>query len=409
MALALLAFVSACGDDDDSTDADQEVTDEGAPAAGGVLGEEEPTSGEPIRIGMIADGRTPSTDNTVEFDAAEATVQFLNEHRGGFGGRPIELVTCDAQLDPALTTDCANQMVQEDVPLVYMGTHGNHEQSWQVLHEAGIPMMWGATNAPAILEDADTSYVFTNADAAIVDLPISVAEENDLDKVTVIIVNVPAALSSYDPLPEPFEDAGMDVEMIPVDIGTADMTAPLQSLAGVSDSVAHIVAFDAFCISAFNAFTALDFTGPVSGNGLCVTDATREAVPAEQLEGFSAVAGVAAGVEDETTALYRAVVEKYDPNINPDEVAGATAFTVLSGLQAVLDGTSELDPPVVTDALGSMEWMELPGAGGLHFRCNGKAIEAKPALCVRGALRTTLDAQGQSAAFEPIGDTEIED
>ena len=410
--VAILTLITACSSDSKSSSTSSGTS--GSSASSGsqsdVLGPVQQASGQPIKIGMIVDGKGPQTDNQVEIDAANATVKFLNEHRGGFAGRPIQLDVCDAQLDPAKTTDCANQMVQANVPAVLMGTHSNQLQSWQVLHQAGIPMMWGATNEPSILKDTQTSFVMANAEAALVDLPIAVAKEHNLHKVTVILVDVPAARSSYEPVPQAFKEAGIEVQVVPVPIGTADMTAPLQSLTGVSDSVAHIVGFDAFCIAAFNAFQALNFTGPISGNNLCVTDATRTAISGSYLKGISLVSGVPAGVEDSTTELYRAVVAKYAPSIDAKQTAGATSFMVLSGMEAVVDTiTGDITPGSIINALKSMKSMELPGSGGLHFRCNGKAVADSPALCVRGALKTVLDDKGEPASFTPIGDTPIED
>ena len=57
----------------------------------------------------------------------------------------------------------------------------------------------------------------------------------------------------------------------------------------------------------------------------------------------------------------------------------------------------------------SQREMELPGSGGLRFRCNGEAIEFAPAVCTRGTLLTTLDASGAPTTYEVVGDTPIED
>jgi branched-chain amino acid transport system substrate-binding protein len=56
-----------------------------------------------------------------------------------------------------------------------------------------------------------------------------------------------------------------------------------------------------------------------------------------------------------------------------------------------------------------MKESELPGAGGLRFRCNGKAFPDQPAVCVRGGLASTLDAKGQPTAYKVLGNTPIPD
>jgi branched-chain amino acid transport system substrate-binding protein len=53
---------------------------------------------------------------------------------------------------------------------------------------------------------------------------------------------------------------------------------------------------------------------------------------------------------------------------------------------------------------------DLPGGGGLRFRCNGQAFPATPAVCTRGTLRTSLDAEGQpTLPYEPVGNSPIPD
>ena len=358
----------------------------------------------------MSDGDNPQTQNKVEILAVQAGVKYLNEHKGGIAGHPIDLIACDSQLDPAKTVDCANQMVQDNVTAVVMGGLASQDNAWQVLHNAHIPMLWAATNSDSVLKDADTSFVLFNAKAALVDLPLSVAKEHNLKKMTVFIVDVPAAKGSYgDDTLKIFKDAGIDVKVVPVPIGTADFTPLMQDLQGTSDSVSHMVAYDAFCIAAFQAMQALNVTGPISANSQCITDATRKAIPGSFLKGLSLVTEAPVGNVPETE-LYRAVIQKYDPSIDPTRVTGATSFMALLGLETVADNiTGDITSPSIISGFKSMKWIELPASGGLHFRCNGKAVAEDPALCVRGALATSLDDQGQPSAYQVIGDTPIED
>nr|WP_066061987.1 ABC transporter substrate-binding protein [Frankia sp. EI5c] len=60
-------------------------------------------------------------DTTIELDVARATATWLNEHGSGIGGRPIELVTCEAKGDPGTGTDYGNRMIEEDVVAVAIG------------------------------------------------------------------------------------------------------------------------------------------------------------------------------------------------------------------------------------------------------------------------------------------------
>jgi branched-chain amino acid transport system substrate-binding protein len=113
----LLLGAVACGDDDDAAASDEDEATSGSEATD-LLGPEDPASGEPVLIGMVSDGATQAFDNTDELRTAEATAEYWNTHRGGVGGRPIEIVTCETGADPAGGTNCANQMVEEQVVAV---------------------------------------------------------------------------------------------------------------------------------------------------------------------------------------------------------------------------------------------------------------------------------------------------
>jgi len=80
----------------------------------------------------------------------------------------------------------------------------------------------------------------------------------------------------------------------------------------------------------------------------------------------------------------------------------------VAGLAAALEGiTGDITPATVIETIKAMPEMELPGSGGLRFRCNGTALEFAPAVCTRGVLYTTLDANGDPTTYEQVGNTPI--
>lgn len=79
------------------------------------------------------------------------------------------------------------------------------------------------------------------------------------------------------------------------------------------------------------------------------------------------------GVEDDSTLLYRTVLETYgQPDIDTTRIAGVGTFLVLAGLDVGLAGlTGDVTPQSVVDAMKTMTEAELPGGGGLEIRCDG--------------------------------------
>ena len=64
-------------------------------------------------------------------------------------------------------------------------------------------------------------------------------------------------------------------------------------------------------------------------------------------------------------------------------------------------------PATIIAAAKAMPWSVLPGTGGLHFRCNGKAAPTEPAMCTNATLLATLDAKGKATRYTPVNDAQI--
>jgi branched-chain amino acid transport system substrate-binding protein len=398
---AMLVVAAACGDDDGG-EAGAAGSDANTPEGGDVLGPVDAATGEPLRIGFITDGQNQSTDQSIELTVSEATAAYLNEHRGGIAGRPIELVTCEAMLDPAVGTDCANRMVEEGVPVVAIGTTGVVESVWNPLHDAGVPTMFYAGSGDTVLADGETTFSISNPIVGNILLPIDAAEQNDLDKVTVIVIDVPAALAGYEGEDAAlFEDAGIELELVRVPPGTADMTPQMQEVVAGDPGVVHVLGNDSFCISAFQALQTLSFEGPITSITQCVTDATRQAVGGS-LEGVTIASPAPVGVEDSSTALYRTVMDTFSgEEVDTSRIAGVGTFLVLNALDVALEGLEgDVTPETITTTIKAMPEADLPGGGGLTFRCDGTPLEGRPAVCTDAGLTTTLDAEGFPTTFD---------
>ena len=405
--LALVVFGAACSSDD-GEEAPQ-------PAETGsveeVLGPISEASGEPVKVGVISDGKSAAIDNSIQFDVAEATAAYLNKHRSGLGGRPIEVVTCETQADPAKGTDCGNRMIEEGVVAVTVGESGVAESIWQPLSDANIPTMFYGAGTPSLLEDAESTFILADPNFGTLQMPISLAKDIGAKKVTSIVIDVPAALhSAQEVAPPMYEEAGLEYELVRVPPGTADMTPQMQGVVNGKPDLVFVIGNDTFCISAFNGLKAVGYTGTISAISQCVTDATREAVSADVLGGMVVAAIAPVGGTDPSTVLYETAMKTYGKNIDVTSPTGRTMFTILAALAEAVDGISgDITPETVAAAIKAMPEKELPGAAGMKFRCNGKAAPETPAVCVRGGLTTTLNEEGHPTEFEVRGSSPIED
>ncbi|MDT3446279.1 MULTISPECIES: ABC transporter substrate-binding protein [unclassified Pseudofrankia] len=405
---ASVALVSACGGG--SGDRDEPAPTTGTASTAEVLGPVERATGAPVTLGVITDGASPTADHTNDNRVAEATAKYLNEHKGGLGGHPIEITICETLGDLSKASDCGNEMVTKGVSAVLIGTSGVVEAAWEPLNEAKIPVMLSGSADPELLA-SPTTFSLANPTFPIIDLPIQVAKDKGNKKVTAIVIDVPAALHSAQEVAPPlFEKAGIGYELVRVAPGTADMTPQMQRVGSNGSDQVFIIGNDTFCISAINGLKAVGFTGTISAISQCITDSTRKSVSGSTLNGtvISAIAPV--GPDSPSMRLYTTVAETYGEDIDLSFQDSMLMFMIMSGFQAAAQGISgDITPASLTTTIKAMKETELPGAGGLKFRCNGKAIPGQPAVCVLGGLTTTLDDDGRPAAYAVLGNTPIAD
>jgi branched-chain amino acid transport system substrate-binding protein len=392
-----------------------------APAAGAgsaaqksLLGPKDPATGTPVKVGLISTGGDcQGCGGQDEPAAAEAAVKWLNEYHQGLAGHEMELVTCIDSNDPGKGTDCANEMIREGVVAVVIGSNGIIETEWKVLHDAGVPVINHSSTSIPLLEDSESTFILYDPNAQTVNLPLSVAKREKAKKVSVIVVDVPTATDIYDETTErKFTSAGIDLEIVPVPLTATDMTPEAQRIVQDNpDGVVSIVGHDAFCIPALNGLEAVGFTGTVSTISFCITDAMREGAPKELVKGmrFGSEAPVGDN-KDPSLRQYRAVLKKYDADVDPEDLPAITVFQAFGALSL---GTKTLQGDVtfasVIAAMKGMDNEVLPASGNRLFRCNGKASTAGPSVCSASTVTGVLDADGQPTKYtvdnnKPIGD-----
>jgi branched-chain amino acid transport system substrate-binding protein len=399
----LLLGMVGCGDDGDTAESGPDR------ANSDLLGPTHPASGEPVRIGLASDGQTAAFDARDEVRAAQATVDYWNERKGGIGGRPIDLVVCETRADPSGGTDCGNQMVEAGVVAVAVGQSTVAESIWEPVRQAGIPTMFLQANGEGVLDD-ESSFVISNPLTTAFGLPISVAEDSGADKVAFVVIDVPVATSLFGSRgPQILGNAGLDYELVKVPLGTADMTAQMSEVVDSGAGVVQVVGYDAFCISAFQGLSALGYDGAITAVSQCITDATRQAIPGDQLQKMYVTSAIALGATDDPTyQQYQAVMDAYGEDIDVDNNVPMSGYTVIAALATALGGiTGDITPQSVTQAIKAMPDEALPGGGGVTFRCGGAAMATMPSVCSNQWLKASLDAGGEPSGYEAVDSTDI--
>ncbi|MGF7235590.1 MAG: ABC transporter substrate-binding protein, partial [Frankia sp.] len=284
--LAIGLFAAGCGSGGSSNE-NAGSTASNASVDTSLMGTPNPATGTAVKVGVISNGRFATADRSYESDVAQATVTYLNKYKGGLGGRPIQLVTCIDQDSPAKSADCGNQMVKDNVVAVAIGSQALEDNLWEPLHAAHIPVVFYGASSQKVISDTTSTFDLSSPTVNLVDLPGSVAKAAGQKKVTVVVIDIPAAVTLYKTIgPALFMQYGATLNLVPIAPGTADMTPQMQKLATGDPGVVHVVGTDSFCISAFNGLRAVGFKGTVTTISQCLTAATLKAVPGSFLRGM---------------------------------------------------------------------------------------------------------------------------
>ncbi len=341
------------------------------------LGTKDPAKGTPVKIGFITDGKATATDNSIESDVADASVKWINQYRNGIGGHPIELDTCVTGADPGKSVDCANQMIQDDVAAVLFGSNQFTLNSWKPLHDAGIPTFLASSGNADIKADTASTFVFNAGLSALETVIVGGAKEAKTKKVTVVVIDVPAATQIFADK-TPFEKAGLSLDVVPVALGTADMTPQMQKVVSKNPKgEVFVLGNDTFCIAAFNGLRTAGFKGTVSTGSSCLSDATRTAVPADFLKGIKVSATSPIDTpKDPSMQQYFAVLDKFGASdVDKTRATGATLFQGITGLDVATENLNgDATPATIIAAAKAMPWSVLPlvGRAPLPLRRQGR-------------------------------------
>ncbi len=406
----LLVTMVGCSNDTNSAD-DTKTTGTAAQSNEELLGPENQATGEPVRIGMISDGKTDAYDNTDELRAAQAAAEYFNAHKGGVGGRPIEVVTCEAKGDPGGAADSANQMVEKGVVAVTLSQSAVAQSLWEPLHAAGVPTFFTQGFGDEMERDQQSTFLIANPVSTLLGLPIAEAKADGAQKIAFVVIDVPQAVDLLESADgqATLEKSGLDHDIVRVPVGTADMTTQMQEVVNSGAEVVHVIGNDAFCIAAFQGLHAVAYNGHITAVNQCITDATREAMPGG-LEGISVQSIVALGATDDPTyQLYLAVMSTYGQDVKDVEnFIAMGGYAAMASLATALQGISgEITSQSVAQAIKTMPEAVIPGGGGAKFQCGGSAYPALPAICANQWLRAKLDADGQPSSYTVEDSTDI--
>jgi branched-chain amino acid transport system substrate-binding protein len=370
-----------------------------------ALGKPDPAKGKPVVVGLISDGGsgTVGTAPLVE-QGARMAVAWANQYKGGLGGRPIQLFICENLSTPAGGQDCANQMVQKHVVAVTLPFTGQGPTEVPTIVKAGIPYI---TLSGSTAEETSTkgAYSLTGGLPGVLAADAAVAKARGYKKFAMLTVNVPEAIQPAEGLgTTAFKNAKVGYKVIPVNLGTADITPQLESAVQWGAQAIGMTGDLTLCTSFFQAYQTLGLKLPRFVLSTCVDPSIIKS----SLDSVMAGSVISSpGVTNSPDyATYAAITKKFAPSVNPspnvstNQSDGASAIWALINVMAGYQGP--VTPAGIKKRLSTAKNVVLPLSDGATFTCNGKIIPSLPSVCSVSTLIGTLKPNGLATDIKAV-------
>jgi branched-chain amino acid transport system substrate-binding protein len=357
----------------------------GVAGAASPLGTAHPATGSPVTIGMISDGGsgTVGTAPLVE-QGAKAAVAYQNAYADGLEGHKIKLYICENDETPAGGQACANDMVQHGVAAVIEPFTGQGQTEVPTIVKAGIPYITMSGGSTAELTTPG-AFALQGGFPAILGAMAMQAKQEGYKKVALLVANVPSVVQATQGIGGiVFKAAGIGLQVVAVNPGTADMTPQLESAVTGGASAVGEAGDVTFCASFLQAYATLNLHLPRYVVATCLDPSILRSPSLDKVMKGSWLAG--AGMADtRNKALYAAIVHKYAPTVNPNPNASANDLAgmlpVLS-LAAIMKGS--VKPITAAGIVARTEAAKdliLPMFGSVTFTCDGTAIPLLKSVC----------------------------
>jgi branched-chain amino acid transport system substrate-binding protein len=401
--------VAACADDSPATggDSKQSGSTQSTVDPTKALGTPNRASGDPVVIGLISasasDNPLSAQFKDVEQGYAIAT-KYANDYRGGVGGRPIKVFVCQGGETPAGSQDCANQMVNKKVAAVVMPFTSQGSAIVPVITRAGIPYITasGASSEELTMENA---FALTGGFPAFLAAYAKSAKDNGIKHFAFVVTDGPGVTSGAQALGNiVFGKEGVKFTVVPVPVGTADMSPQLQSATSTGADAVAVVGDVTFCSSFLQAYQTLGLDVTRYLIGTCI-DPTVVDRYGSLLNG-SYMAGSESKPEDPDTKLYAAMTTKYGKDVDPDptvDTGVAGGVTAVMSFVNLMDGvTGTVDAAKVLDTIKTKKDVPIFLGQGTTFTCDGTAIPLLKNICSSMVGLGKLDSEGKLHDVEQI-------
>jgi branched-chain amino acid transport system substrate-binding protein len=364
-------------------------------------------TGSPVTVGWI-NAQGGQAINVPQYtQAAEATVDYINEYMDGLHGHKMVLDECFDLGDGASIPSCANKFVQHHDVAVIEGTLTTESTGVPIVTKAGIPWVGD------ILESTElkASGVFApdSQDLSLLGAQMAYAKRLQAKDVLVISYNIPALTSVISQIYSPLAKAiGAKLSTVLEPLSQADPT-PTVTAAIQQDHPGLVIVegTQQFCQQVVPIVKSASSTSiPVYGNSLCSVPAAIKSL-GSSATGLMAQSAYFTSLNSAPAQLYRAIMAKWAPSVPVTSYYDGYIFPMAFARAVNAYAKSgTITAAYAMTAMQSAANVPVPLEGGT-FTCNGKVVPAFPGACATNSYEAEIDSTGNFADVQGIDPTNL--
>lgn len=345
-----------------------------------VFGTPNPASGDPVVFGVLNLESGPVTFPEVVL-AQQAAVAYVNEYRGGIGGRPIKLVSCATDGQPSTSARCANELVDQKPVAILGGADTGSPGAIPVWERANLAYLGGVPFTP-LEQNYANSVIFSSISVATAAAAAHAVTDLGATSVAVIYTSdTQGTAIAQNDIIATLKNAGITaITEVPIPPTSSDVSSAVATAVGAQPDAIYIDA-PAACPNILSSLKQLGNTAKLIGIDPCTSPAAIEGANggADGLYFGSPTLDPGAGTAD--TQLFLAAIGKYGTGDISLDSPAAIGFQTVMNVQAALADFTAADLTTDKIVAAFKAGKDVPNFMGHPYTCDGTQVAKASAVC----------------------------
>jgi branched-chain amino acid transport system substrate-binding protein len=329
-------------------------------AACGATDDDAGGADDPIKIMVTETLSSPTMSIPQSSAGALAAAEAIND-AGGVGGRDIEIIECNDQLDPNQAAACIQKAVDEGVVGLVGVLNLFTAQLWPTLEQAELPFVGLDGNSSDQVENALSYPLTSGVEGVYLEAGRAAVEEGGAD-VVLVAPDIPQAEFVAEYVEQGAERAGGEVtETVPIDLGAPDMSSPAAQVVGADPDGVVCICNPGDGPKILKAVRQQGYNGIFAGSYSQFLPSDIEEL-GPLADNLYMVANIRPP-EDPQAKQWTSEMEKYQPEAKQDAVSAHT-WVAVHVIADLLKGEESPASSTLIDALDSAENLDTRGLTG---------------------------------------------